>query len=63
MYKNLSYDYLFKKRKGEIIDGEMKNYWWSKRFKYVDEFFRKNFPRIRHFFLSYSRRDELKTVE
>ena len=63
MYKNLSYDYLFKKKKGKIIDGEVKNYWWSKRFKYIDELFRKKFPRIRHYFLSYSRRDELKTVE
>lgn len=61
MYKNLSYSYLFRKKDGKIIDGDIKKYWWSIRFQYIDEFFRLNFPSIRDFFLSYSRHYDFKS--
>jgi len=63
MYKNLSYSYLFKMKKGKIIDGDIKKYWWSVQYKYIDEYFRINFPCIRSLFLSYPRHPELKKCD
>ena len=49
-YKGVSYDYLFRK-----TDGGYKNTWYVKRLRYIDEYFQKEFPNIRHYLLSYPR--------
>ena len=50
IYKGVSYDYLFRKK-----DGEYKESWYVKRLRYIDEYFKKEFPNIRNYLLNYPR--------
>lgn len=52
-YKNQSYSNLFKK------NGDRTNHKWAKRFFYIDDFFKINFPCIRDMMLNYPRHKEL----
>ena len=52
MYKNYQRKTLFRK------DGKIKNCWWCYRFRYIDEFFKSNFPKIRNLLLDYPRKTE-----
>ena len=53
IYKNYQRKTLFRK------DGAIKNCWWCERYRYIDEFFRVNFPKVRDLLLDYPRRLEI----